>query len=183
VSAPQSQTADAADGSRSGDVIAAHADLLLAYFLRRVDHREDAADLVGETLLQAWRRVAALPDDADEARMWLYGIAAKVLANARRTVRRRAALADRLRTVLAAGGDADAAGDATSEAAGVRVDVDRALQALKPADRELVRLVHWDGVTLAEAAALLRMPASTARTRYARARATLADALGARADL
>ena len=42
---------------------------------------------------------------------------------------------------------------------------------------ELVRLVHWDGFTLAEAAVLLDIPSSTARGRYQRARKALQHAL------
>ncbi|MBN0038924.1 hypothetical protein JN535_01895 [Cellulosimicrobium cellulans] len=39
--------------------------------------------------------------------------------------------------------------------------------------RELVRLVHWDGFTLAQAAEVAGIRASTARTHYARARVAL----------
>lgn len=47
-----------------------------------------------------------------------------------------------------------------------------------PADlAELVRLVHWDGFTLAEAAELTGVPASTARGRYQRAKEQLRSAL------
>ena len=38
-------------------------------------------------------------------------------------------------------------------------------------------LVHWDGFTLADAAGLLGLNASTARSRYAAARQTLKEAL------
>ena len=38
-------------------------------------------------------------------------------------------------------------------------------------------LIHWDGVTVAQAAELIGLNASTARTRYAAARAALRDAL------
>jgi DNA-directed RNA polymerase specialized sigma24 family protein len=46
----------------------------------------------------------------------------------------------------------------------------------------VVRLVHWDGFTLGEAAALEGIPASTARSRYARAKRELAVALGLPAE-
>lgn len=149
---------------------------LLKYFLRRVDDREDAADLLSETLLTVWRRVEKLPSDPVEARMWLFGIASHVLQNARRTLRRRSALAERLRADLSVrnGGD-DASAD-------LRLDVTRALGSLPSRDRELVRLVHWDGLSLAEAAGVVGLNASTARTRYARARAKLAAQLAPDAE-
>ena len=146
---------------------------LLRYFLRRVDDREDAADLLSETLLVVWRRIEDVPASDDEMRMWLYGVAGGVLRNARRTLRRRSALAERLRLEL----HTESAPEAASS--DIRIDVQRAIATLARRDRELVRLIHWDGLTVAEAAAALGINASTARTRYARARARLATALGA----
>jgi RNA polymerase sigma-70 factor (ECF subfamily) len=154
-------------------LVQANTGALLKYFLRRVDRREDAADLLGETLLAVWRRADSVPRDADTARMWMYGVAANVLNNARRASRRRSRLADRLRDELAASGDDIDSAAATER----RLDVGRELAKLKPLDRELVRLVHWDGLTLAEAATVTGLNASTARTRYSRARAALAVSL------
>jgi RNA polymerase sigma-70 factor (ECF subfamily) len=56
---------------------------LLAYALRRVDRPEDAADVVAETFLVAWRRLDDVPPGA-QARLWLYGVARRQLANQRR---------------------------------------------------------------------------------------------------
>ncbi len=147
----------------------AHASDLLAYHERRVPCREDAADLLGETLLHAWRRTAAFPvGDPTLQRMWLFGIAVKVLANHRRTVRRRAALVDRLRSHLAPPHDADPAEGHT---------VRGAVLQLPHTQRDLVTLVHWEGFSLVEAAQVLGVNASTARSRYAAARVTLRRAL------
>jgi len=46
--------------------------------------------------------------------------------------------------------------------------------------RELVMLVHWDGFTIAEAARLLAVNESTARTRHGRALQLLERELGER---
>ena len=142
---------------------------LLAYFERRVLVREDAADLLGETLLQAWRRGDAWPDTAQRRRMWLFTVAANVLANHRRSNRRRAALADRLRSHIAR----DSAEPALEESHAVRDAVLR----LADAQRELVMLIHWDGFTIVEAAAILGLNPSTARGRYSAAREKLKAAL------
>jgi RNA polymerase sigma-70 factor (ECF subfamily) len=48
-----------------------------------------------------------------------------------------------------------------------------AVAALPDELAELVRLVHWDGFRLVEAAELIGISASTARGRYARARELL----------
>ena len=48
----------------------ANSDALLAYFERRVSPRVDAADLLGETMLHAWRRHRDMPtDDGTRQRM------------------------------------------------------------------------------------------------------------------
>ena len=52
-----------------------------------------------------------------------------------------------------------------------------ALNQLKPSEREIVRLVHWDGFTLSEAAQHLRLRLSTTRSRYYRARDRLKQLL------
>jgi DNA-directed RNA polymerase specialized sigma24 family protein len=57
---------------------------LLGYALRRCHSPDDAADVVAETFTIAWRRAADLPA-GDEARLWLYGVARRVLANHLRT--------------------------------------------------------------------------------------------------
>lgn len=141
---------------------------LLSYFERRVEVREDAADLLGETLLVLWRRASDIPASDVEAAMWLFGVARRVLAGHRRGGRRRLALAERLRNELAvAGAGAD----------DIARHVRAAVRALPERDRELIGLVHWEGFTLAEAAAMLGIRPGAARMRYQRARARLAEAL------
>jgi RNA polymerase sigma factor (sigma-70 family) len=142
---------------------------LLAYLQRRVGI-DDAPDLLGETMVVAWRRVADLPDDPERARMWLFGIARATLLNHARGERRRWALADRIR--------ATAGIRTTSPAADEGAEVRDAIARLDPDRAELVRLIHWDGLSLVEAAELLGIPSSTARSRYAKAKDELRMALG-----
>jgi len=149
-------------------VLDATASDLLAYFERRARVRDDAADLLAETMLHAWRRVASMPDEPERRRMWLFTIAANVLANQRRSYRRRTALVQKVRGNLFAPPEADQA-----ETLSVRA----AVLALADAHRELVMLIHWDGLTLVEAAEVLGLNPSTARGRYATARSILRDAL------
>lgn len=147
-----------------------NSEALLAYFERRVRPREDAADLLGETMLQAWRRHRDMPaGDPTRQRMWLFTIAGHVLANHRRASRRRLALIERLRTHLADAGEAPDVSDANA----VRDAVFR----LPPEHREIVMLVHWDGFSISDAAMVLDLNPSTARSRYAAARTTLQNAL------
>lgn len=140
---------------------------LLAYLQRRVGS-DDAPDLLGETMVVAWRRVDELPGDPEQARMWLFGIARNTLLNHSRGERRRWALADRIR-----GNSTDTVAPAADEGAEVRDAIAR----LDIDHRELIQLVHWERLTIAQAAGVLGISDSTARTRYARAKDELRAAL------
>jgi RNA polymerase sigma-70 factor, ECF subfamily len=78
-----------------------HRRSVLGYALRRVDEPADAADVLAETFLVAWRRLGGVPE-GDDARPWLLAVARRVLANQRRGERRRDSLAERLGQELAA---------------------------------------------------------------------------------
>ncbi|NYF09582.1 RNA polymerase sigma-70 factor (ECF subfamily) [Leifsonia sp. AK011] len=142
---------------------------LLAYLQRRAG-LDDAPDLLGETMVVAWRRVGDLPDDTEQARMWLFGIARNTLFNHARGERRRWALADRIR--------GNSATDAVAPPADDGAEIRDAIARLDVDHRELVQLVHWERMTIAQAAGLLGISESTARTRYARAKEQLRAALG-----
>ena len=142
---------------------------LLSYFGRRVRIQADAADLLSETFVVAWRRADRLPVESEQARMWLFGVARRVLANAARGDIRRSGLADRLRAHLETLPSEHVEGDS--------VDIRAALDALPDDQSELVRLVLWDGFTMPEAATILGIRETTARGRYQRARARLRELL------
>ncbi len=144
---------------------------LLAYLTRRVGPT-DAPDVLADAMVAAWRRVDDLPVEPGRARMWLFVVTRNTLLNHRRGEVRRRRLADRVRDVVTR---ADAVAPPADAGADVRDAVDR----LDADLAELVRLVHWDGFTIAEAAELTGVPASTARGRYRRARAELRAALAA----
>jgi len=155
---------------RVSELFEAESGALLRYFLRRVEVREDAADLVAETALVLWRRAADLPGDAERDRMWMYGIARRTLSGYRRSGIRRRALADRLRDELATTGDEAPAGPQLDE-------VRSAVRALPQREQDVVALVHWEGFTVTAAAAVLGIRPGTAQMRYSRARARLRQML------
>lgn len=136
---------------------------LLAYALRRVADPADAADVVAETFLVAWRRMDDVPD-GDQARPWLFGVARRVLANLYRGERRRHALADRLRENLT---EVVPPPDVGS------TDVERALRRLGEGDREILRLVAWEELAHDEIAVVLGVSRGAVRVRLHRARRRL----------
>jgi RNA polymerase sigma factor (sigma-70 family) len=119
----------------------AHRLEVLAYCTRRVGWA-DAGDACAETFLVAWRRLNDVPA-APRTLPYLYGIAARVIANQRRTLLRRARLHASLGTLSVT---------TLGDPGVVSVDSSRdhhvvaALRRLKPLDREIVMLYAWEDV-------------------------------------
>ncbi|NKY12083.1 RNA polymerase sigma factor [Cellulomonas hominis] len=141
---------------------------LLAYAVRRVADPSEAADVVAEAFLVAWRRIDEVPDGPD-ARPWMFGVARRVLANAQRGERRRHALADRLRLEIAEAVPAPDVAAAT--------DVERAMRRLDEDDREVLRLTAWEQLARDEIALVLGVSRGAVRMRLHRARRRLAAVL------
>lgn len=165
-----------ADDERLRAAFEANATDLLAYLERRIEPRSAAADVLGEAMITAWQRVARLPADPERARMWLFVVARNTLLNHRRSLGRHRAAVDRLRGVIVAD---TAVATSDLDQAERRHDIQRAMHALAPGDAELVRLVNWEGFSLAEVAELESLAPSTVRSRYAKALRQLGTALGA----
>jgi RNA polymerase sigma-70 factor, ECF subfamily len=139
---------------------------MLAYALRRTAERADAEDVVAGTFSVAWRRFADAP--AEELRLaWLYAIAARVLANQRRSARRLAALRLRLRHEPAA----------SQEDRSELPEVVAALKQLRSEDEEILRLAAWEGLTNAELAVALSCSENAVSIRLHRARKRLSEQL------
>jgi RNA polymerase sigma-70 factor (ECF subfamily) len=161
---------------------ARHAPAVKAYVQRRSD-ASSADDVVAEVFVVCWRRFGELPPDALP---WLLGVARRVLSTQRRSERRRAALENRLAEAAVESAEAQVSarhhGGHALRGAGTQAEgEDRvlaaALDGLSDADRELLWLIAWDGLSPTEAAAVLDVKPATARVRLMRARRRLAQAL------
>jgi len=145
---------------------------VLAFAIRRLPDRGTAEDAAAETFAVAWRRRELIPQ---EPLPWLYAIALRVVANQRRSQRRRGRLGERLeheavsRTAPPEPLDSLHRRDAFS----------RAFRRLGEDEREVLRLVAWDGLDTREAAAVLGCSAAAFRVRLHRARRKLAKHLQA----
>jgi RNA polymerase sigma-70 factor (ECF subfamily) len=144
---------------------------VLGYALRRAGATE-AHDVVAETFLTAWRRLDDVPE-GDEARLWLYGVARRVLANNRRAGRRRARLTGRLRETQVRESDVMASPAADP-------DVAAAFARLPARDRELLSLVAWEELDSTAIAQVLGASPNAVRIRLHRARKRFARALADR---
>ena len=138
-----------------------------AYSSRRVG--DQAADeIAAETFLVAWRRWDAIPPDPLP---WLYGVAGNVvlrhLEASSRQRRTQTALDDELR--LRPGGAAEAEDERLWEA----------WAQLRAVDREVLALVAWEELSVADAASVLGCSAAVFSVRLHRARRRLARQLAA----
>lgn len=153
---------------RAEEHLAANENDLLRYFQRRLVNGADAAEAFGELMLTAWKSRRKIPDDPTQARMWLFGAARNVLRDTRRSLARRSAAVERLAD------DMRSLSPVREESS---ADLRDAISHLADDDAELVRLVYWDGLPSHEAAAVLGINPSTARSRLSRARDRLREAL------
>ena len=146
---------------RFEELFAAHRSDIVAYCGWRAASPSDAQDAVAEVFLAAWRRLDELPE-GDAARVWLYATARRVIANQRRSRRRRVALHERL-ALEEAVRRPEVADDSHAL-------VHEALRRLRPIDREVLLLAEWEGLTPAEIAHVVGCLTVTARGRLHRAR-------------
>jgi RNA polymerase sigma-70 factor (ECF subfamily) len=154
------------------DLFEDHHVAVLGYLARRSATPEQAADAFSEVFLVAWRRIDDVPAAPREARLWLYGVARRTLANARRAFRRKDRLVGRLAATLPR--TAFVAPAVEPADAGL---LRAALAQLSPDDAELLRLVAWEGLGPSEAAEVLGLSPEAARSRLHRARARLRSVL------
>jgi len=141
---------------------------IAAYVLRRAASPEDASDAVSETFLTAWRRLDALPM-GEEATMWLYATARRVLGNQRRSIERRRRLRDRI-------SQQPAFESADQTDAGIAAD---AFSRLRADDQELLALIAWDGLTHSQLGAVFGCSENAAKLRASRARQRFASEIAA----
>lgn len=143
-----------------------------AYALRRCS-ADDAADVVSETFVVAWRRISDVPEDP-AVKPWLLGVARRVLSNQRRGFRRRGALVEKISSHLVPHLRVAPAAEIDGEAQ----LLNEALKTLSAADRELLLLIAWEELTPLEVATALDISPATVRTRLFRARKRLVAAAG-----
>ncbi|MFF5248716.1 RNA polymerase sigma factor [Streptosporangium sp. NPDC000095] len=161
------------DRDRFEAIYDAYYPVIHQYATRRTSSSDDTADVISETFLTAWRRIDDVPE-GEEALLWLYGVARRVLANQHRGEVRRAVLAERLRAELAADRPVKP------------VDLDHvrlAFNGLPERDREVLALACWEDLTSDRIAKVVGCTAIAARTRLRRARKRLTAALERQASL
>lgn len=149
---------------------ARHGDFLYATAVRMMRESFDAQDVVQETLLRVWQKAGLWrPDGGASVRTWMYRIAYNVCIDSLRRRKPQVTLPETL-----------AAGNRTDEATLDRerhAIVDRALKTLPERQRAVLVLCHYQGLSNAEAAAVVGTSVKGVESLLIRARRAMRDLL------
>jgi len=153
------------------EMVDAHVLDVRRYLYRRLvgsaDPASTADDLTADVLVIAWRRRADIPEGAELP--WLYAVARRVLANYRR---RPQDLPSADLGELDAIDESDPAEIVTDDAV-----LAEAWRGLTPRDREILRLVAWEGLSGAQLATALGISEGGAAAALSRARTRFEDSV------
>jgi RNA polymerase sigma-70 factor (ECF subfamily) len=147
-----------------------HASAVLAYLERRAPAEVEPLTLFRQTMLRAWACIGQFPREDRRQRVWLLATASEVLGEGC------AGAAEEHKAMGRSGGARHSrwrGGSALERAERLRAVLPR----LEYAQRELVTLMCWDGLTLLEAAEVLGMAPQGGLRQYSAARANLDAAL------
>jgi RNA polymerase sigma-70 factor (ECF subfamily) len=138
-----------------------HGPALLAYASRLVGgDRQQAEDIVQETLVRAWRHPAALaPEGERSPRAWLFTVARNLAIDSHR-----ARLARPRESPETASVDLSVADDPMGDLL-TRVEMLEAIDTLAPHHRVVIIALFYRGHSVAEAAELLGVPEGTIKSR------------------
>ncbi|WP_236654299.1 RNA polymerase sigma factor SigM [Streptacidiphilus anmyonensis] len=160
------------DPDAFGELVRRHRDRLWAIALRTLGDREEAADALQDAFVSAFRAAHTF-QGRSAVTTWLHRIVVNAcLDRARRSSTRRTRLVED-ETVLETAAGHDEGADVSAERGELRRELATALATLPGEQRAALVLVDMEGYSVAEAAAVLDVPAGTIKSRCARARAKL----------
>ncbi|MGH7868410.1 MAG: RNA polymerase sigma factor [Candidatus Dormibacteraceae bacterium] len=161
--APATADSPSSQGDRFRSIFESRYPAIWSYVHRRVGSATDVADVTAQVFHVAWRRQSHLPEPPDDL-PWLYGVARKLVYRHWRGSRRRQQLEARL---------AYEASVSESGSAHPNPEVlllQSALTRLHSTDQEVLKLIHWEQLSHAEAGAVLGCSANAVGIRLLRAR-------------
>ena len=131
---------------------------LFGFALNALGERGIAEEVVQEVFTRAWRHAGTYDPARASVRTWLYQIARHAIIDARRRAS--------VRPALALHEPADTQEVASSiEQAMLGWQVATALERLSPEHRQMIRLAHFQGLTMREIADRCGLPVGTVKSR------------------
>jgi RNA polymerase sigma-70 factor (ECF subfamily) len=133
--------------------LAEHAGRFLLFARQKTRCGQDAEDVLQEALVETWKRAGGRPDNA----LVFATIHRRAIDLARRTDRR---------TIREHAAEPEELFTCSLEDAELAAQLEREIQRLPEAQREVLTLKFWGGLTFAEVASSLGIPQGTAASRY-----------------
>ena len=133
---------------------------LYGFAVSALGDRGQAEELVQEVFTRVWRKADSYDASRASFRTWLYGIARNAIIDLKRRAAVRPALASHEV-------DEESHGelDSSLEQALLRWQVSAALERLTPEHRQVIRLAHFQGLTLREISERTGLPLGTVKSR------------------
>lgn len=161
------------DSDALGHLYDRYASLLLATAIRILGGRREAEDLVHDVLMEVWQKCADYDPERGSVRTWvLIRLRSRALDRCRR--------AGRVRVEAIEDGTLDDLGPAPGDEPGHNLDharVRRALGELPAAQRQVLELGYFEGLSASEIAEHLAIPIGTVKSRTAAGLAKLRAAI------
>jgi RNA polymerase sigma-70 factor (ECF subfamily) len=168
-----------ADEAAFRELFTRHHEAVYNFAFRRTASWSTAEDAVQATFTTLWRRAregALTPLRLPSARPLLLTMAGHECANLRRSQRRRVALLGRLRPGPDTADHAPQVAERLDDERRMS-EVRRAMRRLSPAQQEVIELVVWAELSVAEAASVLGVAEGTVKSRLSRGRQRLSALL------
>lgn len=177
LSDPLSST-DPVSAEGFGELFDEHARAIYNFYFRRTADWSLAEDLTSAVFLEAWRRRADIDLVRKPALPWLYGVAANLLRNQRRALRRHRSAIERMAPAAPTPDFSDDLAARLDDELRMRELLVHVKQ-LSSAEQDVLALCAWQGLSYEDAARALDVPIGTVRSRLSRARTHLAATEGA----
>lgn len=161
--------------ARQGDLdafealVRRHTGVVYAHAYRIFGDRASAEDAVQEVFLKVYRSLDGF-DERSKFSTWLFRVTRNTSLDLVRSGKRRPVPVDPLEVTSAVPGD-------MADEVALSMTVELAMRALPPEDRDALSAIALYGLSYAEAAQVLGVPAGTVKSRVFRARRTLAATL------
>ena len=166
-----SRCVDSRDDVLFAQLYQRHLGSIRSYCRRRLatDRVDDA---VAEIFLTAWRRIDDVPA-GDDALLWLYRVAYRVIGHEWRSAARRRRLGERMQS-MARPAPLPGIDETSIQADECRLVLEAATR-LGGSDAEVLRLVAWEQLSIADVAEVLGIATNAVNQRLRRARRNLGN--------
>ena len=156
-----------------------YSSLVFTLAMRMLRVRDDAEDLLQEVFVQVWRQAANYSQERGSPEAWIVNITRSRAIDKLRSIRRR----EKSFVLTDDPGAAESTDNVETSVAEseARLAINSALTNLPQAQRRVLELAYFDGLTQTEIAVKLREPLGTVKTRMRAGIQRLREVVGARA--